>query len=79
MPFISNAGAEITVKLNTGDQFKWQFFDMGEASEFLADRIDSGRCNPDIVSIRLRSRYIEGMDDPQNKFSWYHGIRTGEG
>ena len=71
---LANAGAEVVVKLNTGQEFKWQFFDMQEASEFLADRINSGRCNPNIEMVRVYSKYIDGMDDVSNKFSWYHGI-----
>lgn len=71
---ISYAGGELTVELNTGDEFKWQFNDVQEASEFLADRVESGRCNPNIVNIRIKSKFIDGLDEPNNKFGWYHGV-----
>ena len=70
---VAHAGAEIVVNLNTGAEFKWQFMDMEEASEFLADRIESGRCSSKVVSVEIRSVYIEGLDDEKLKFSWFHG------
>jgi hypothetical protein len=71
---VAHAGAEIVVNLNTGAEFKWQFMDMEEASEFLADRVESGRCSPKVVSVEIRSVYIEGLDNPKDKFAWYHGV-----
>lgn len=73
-----NAGAEVVVNLNDGGEFKWQFENMEDASEFLADRVESGRCSPKVVSVAIRSVYIDGLDDPKDKFAWYHGANTAQ-
>jgi hypothetical protein len=68
---IAHSGAEIVVNLTTGEEFKWQFMDMDNASMFLADRINSGKCSPKIISVTIRSVYIDGIDD---EYSWYHSV-----
>jgi hypothetical protein len=68
------AGAEVVVTLNTGAQFTWQFEEFEDAAEFMADRIEEGRCSPKVANLEIRSLYIDGLDDVEDKFSWYHGI-----
>jgi len=70
-----NAGAVVVVNLNDGREFKWQFEEMVEAEEFLADRIAEGRCSPMVVSVTIRSEYIAGLDDEEDGFAWYHGFK----
>lgn len=72
----AHAGAEIIVNLNNGDVFKWQFFDIQEASEFLSDRVDSGHCSPKVANIEIRSVWIDGIDSIDDKFAYYHGIEN---
>jgi hypothetical protein len=73
---VSYAGAEVEVTLNNGDSFKWQFFDMVEASEFLADRVESGRCSPQVANVEIRSLWIDGIDEEEDKFAYFHGIEN---
>lgn len=68
------AGAEVVVTLNTGAEFKWQFEEFEDAAEFMADRVESGRCSPKVANIEIRSVYIDGLDDVQDKFAYFHGI-----
>lgn len=76
--FIStaNAGAQIEVTLNNGDTFRWQFNNFEEAGEFLADRVESGRCSPKVANVEIKSLWIEGIDEPEDKFAYYHGIEN---
>lgn len=69
------AGAEVVVTQVTGGQIKWQFENMEDAGEFLADRIESGRCaNKKVASVEIKSVYIDGIDNPEDKFAWYRGV-----
>ena len=70
------AGAEVVVTLNTGAEFKWQFEEFEDAAEFMADRVEAGRCSPKVVSLEIRSVYIDGLDDPRDDFAYYHGIEN---
>jgi hypothetical protein len=70
------AGAEVVVTLNTGDKFTWQFEEFEDAAEFLADRVESGRCSPKVANLEIRSVYIDGLDDPRDKFAYFHGIES---
>ena len=72
------AGAEVIVTLNTGNTYTWQFEEFEEAAEFMADRVESGRCSPKVVNLQIRSVYIDGLDDPRHAFSYYHGIELNE-
>jgi len=68
------AGAVVVVTLNTGDQYTWQFEDFEDASDFFADRVESGRCSPKVANIEIKSVYIDGLDDPDYAFNYFHGI-----
>jgi len=70
----AHSSAEITVNLTTGEEFKWQFADMENASDFLAERIKSEGCDPNVVSVLIKSVYIDGLDDLINEYAWYHGV-----
>jgi hypothetical protein len=70
------AGAEVVVTLNSGAEFKWQFEEFEDAAEFMADRVESGRCSPKVAKLEIRSVYIDGLDDPINQFAYFHGIEN---
>lgn len=72
----AHAGAQIEVTLNNGDTFRWQFNTFEEAGEFLSDRVESGRCSPKVANVEIKSLWIDGIDDEEDKFAYFHGIEN---
>jgi hypothetical protein len=70
----SFSGALVVASLSNGDRYSFQFFDFSEAAEFVADRIDRGECDSNLVNLSIKSVYIDGLDSNKSEFGWFPGI-----
>lgn len=74
LPFNSYAGTLLTIVFNDGKEYSFQFEDMEEAAEFVNIRYEEKGCHKNVVKLVMESKYIEGIDDPEDRDTYYHRI-----